>query len=693
MFISLSAGIKSARLPSAGDTNYLEYEADNFEYDKAEDTMILKGNVKITERNRPDNLPVRTMRAEEFIIHPSKGILKSPGAMVMEEGLNAIYGEQGVFNQNTNQTLLKSASANYASWRILKAKEVITKDEKHIYKKVTVTSCNKEKPHYRFRFSRLSVIPKKRIFGYNGILYAGKIPVFYLPFMYQSLGTEHKYVTYLDLGYDERSGTQIKTTTVYRFNENVLGKAYFDYFTRLAFGAGLGFEVKNTEKLNMDLDTYRIKESGSSLDRWGITGGYNYIFKDTLAEGGSRIYSQSQFRLVSDPSFNNDFFRSNPYAVSPDNNADVSVVYQNRKINARAGYVRKQTRLGDNNFFTTTSESRPVFDFNLTPFKILNSPFLNNFNTHFESTKTTATGYFKKTARAKYSINKTIPVTRGVSFLPQMFYDQEVIFHPRNTDGTAMPNQWIGRWGSDLNMRVSHGLGSLDVSHGYTRRLKPNKLLPDSGAEDHGVEQNIVNVSNFIRPNRKVYMRFNTGFDMRDRRNAEQHFSSRLEPVFVDIAYLPSKDFGLFLQNQYKTGEGNQSVVLQGVWGQEEKTHLSLGFANYKTNPSDYLINGIFLWKPEGRSWYVEFGLGIKAHLSEKSTFKDLTVFSKRFTLYKAIHDFFTTWTVHLRPGVKSISFGLGLRFEEPTRRIKSEREKERFKSDWKEESRIPQGV
>ncbi|HUT85245.1 MAG TPA: hypothetical protein VMW66_00240, partial [Elusimicrobiales bacterium] len=386
-----------------------------------------------------------------------------------------------------------------------------------------------------------------------------------------------------------------------------------------------------------------------------------------------------------------DFFRSNPYAISPDNNADVSLIYQTRKMTARTSYIKRHTRLDGNDNFTLVSESRPNFDLSAVPFRIFNSPFLNNFYAHFDSTQTPTTGYFEKTARAKYLINKSIPFTKHISFMPSVFYDQEAVFHPRNaTTGVSMANQWTGRWGSGLNMRVNHKLGNTDLSHSYMRRLKANKIYPDSQSQDYGIEQHLINMSHFFRPHKQMFARFNTGFDLRDQRNAYQDFSARLQPLSIDIFYAPNNGFSLFMLDSYKTGDGNQSFVMQATLGSETKTHWNIGLSNYKTNPADYLANTSFMWKPLGRTWWLEFGLGVKSHITAKSTFQDVAVFSKRLTLYKEIHDFFTSWTLHLRPGVKSVSFNLGLKFEEPIRRIKSEREKQRFQSEWKEEPISP---
>lgn len=692
---SFLTSARCAELPAAGEENHIYFEADNFLYNKQTDTMYLKGNVKIIEKFRPNDLPDRITKAEEFIINPKSGILKSPGAVVVEEKFNAIYGERGYLNRNTGETSLENVSASYGSWRILEAKKAEITDTKHIYKGVKLTNCQLEDHHYHIKFSKTSIIPKKRIFGYNGILFIKKIPIFYFPFIYRSLGTDKRYITYLDFGYDERSGTQIKSTTVYKFNEIFRSKFYLDYFTKLTWGTGLGFQANKPGKIDFNIDGYRIKEPGSSLDRWGLTGGYNFNIKDTLAKSGSgyNLYSQSRFRLVSDPLFNNDFFRSNPYAVSPDNNADISVVHQTKKTITRISYIKNQTRLDDETFIDT-SESRPKFDFSMVPFKIFKLPFLNTFGSSFESTKIPEIGYYKKTARARYGINKTIPVTRGLSVLPSVFYDQEIIFSPKNDEGTGYKeNQWIGRWGTGFNVRKYFKSVTVDVAHSYIKRLRTNKITPDTTANDYGTEQNLITISNFIRPNRKVYVRLNTGFDLRDERDKYKDFSTRTEPIFFDFYYTPKKNIKIALQNRYKPKTGNQAFVMQSTLGDEEKTHWNLGFANYKTNPSDYFLNTNLVWKPYGKSWYIDIGFGAKAHITAKSTARDVVLYSKRFMLYKAFHDFYTTLTFRVRPGVKSAMFNVGLRFEEPTKRIPSERERERFKTEWEKEDKNPQGL
>ena len=70
-------------------------------------------------------------------------------------------------------------------------------------------------------------------------------------------------------------------------------------------------DFRASEKTNANLSVYRIRESGTEHDRWGMNGGYWHSLNRFNESDSVSYYSQSSFRLLSDPEFNNDYFRTN----------------------------------------------------------------------------------------------------------------------------------------------------------------------------------------------------------------------------------------------------------------------------------------------------------------------------------------------------------------------------------------------
>ncbi|MFA6583787.1 MAG: hypothetical protein WCS77_05770 [Elusimicrobiaceae bacterium] len=694
LLLPFASGVAAAfELPVPSTKPYVWLEADKGEYNRVEDKMHLTGHVRIEEKGRPDGLPAREIFGEDFTMYPSSSVAVSSGAVLVKEGADAFYGEDGSFNWELKTGTMSHVSAQYSQWRVLDGEELsLMRDGEQKYRKVSITSCNEKEEHYKISLGSLSVIPKRRIFGTNAVLYLDRVPVMYMPIFYKPLGTENKYVTYVAVGYDERSGASAKTTTVYNFNPRTRGKLFLDYFTKLGVGLGSEFGYNDPKKFNGSVAGYYIKENGTDNKRWGLTGGYwwnlSEMFDTRKDKGGALYYSQSQFRLVSDPYFNNDFFRSNPYAVSPDANASFAVVRQTAKTSTRVSYSKKEVM--DGTTFIKTYEARPRLDFNTAPFGVLGLPVLNTVTAFYESAMTNTTGYYLSQADFKWNMDKSFYVG-GISIVPTLFYDQSVQMNPYNSDYSArLENQWVGRVGGALAVRrdIFWG-GTADFRQTFVRRLSTNSFSRDLGAEDYGTETNMFSYSNFFRPNQKTYFIFSTGYDLRDFRNKQMAFSDRVQPLVAQFAYTPKPELNVFFNDTYALGDGNRAFVVQADFGKLEGNRMGIGFSNYKSTPTAYILNHTFNYFPEGASWGIKAGIGYKFTFSGLD-FKNLQLFSKELTLIKDFHDFHTEWLVRFRPGVQSFSFNVGLRFNTTKERVVSDREAQRFWYPWREQGENP---
>ncbi|MDD4005034.1 MAG: hypothetical protein PHW69_07525 [Elusimicrobiaceae bacterium] len=683
-----TAGAFGYDLPDAGGSPHINFEADRADYNRAADSIKLSGHVKLKEVGRPDELPGRELFGEEFTVYPSSTVAVSSGGVLVKEGENAFYGEDGVFDWAVKSATLNYVSASYGAWRVMDSEMMsLSSGTEQKYRKVRITSCNLKDPHYYIKLNRLSVIPGRRVYGTGAVLYIDNVPVFYMPVFYKPLGTENPYVTYVAMGYDKRSGGSLKTTTVYKFNPRFTGKLFLDYFTNLGIGTGSELGYKDPARFNGSVAGYYIRENGTANKRWGLTGGYWWKLRDTLSGGepdGELYYSQAQFRLVSDPYFNNDFFRSNPYAVSPDANASAAVVRQTRKTLLRVSYIKQETMSGDE--FVKTYEARPRLDFNTAPFQALKLPVLNTVTASYESAQTQTTGYYLSKANARWNVDKSF-YAAGWSMVPSVFYDETVLLSPYAADfQSRQSDQRIGRIGGSFSLR--HNIfwgGTADLKQTFVRRFSTNTFTRDALADDRGSEMNQLSYSNFFRPSRDTYLIFSSSYDFRDLRSGARDFTDRISPFVLNFAYTPRPELTVFFNDTYAIGDGNQAFSFQADCGKVEGNRMGLGLSNYKNDPSSYIVNHTFNWFPQGRSWGVQAGLGYNIRMRGFEA-ESLSLYSKELTVYKTFHDFNTVWNVRLRPGVQAFNFNINLRFNTVKSRIVSEREAQRFWYPWRDQ-------
>ena len=683
----------AADLPSSTGTPHMDFEADTAQYSRSSETLTLQGHVKIIETERPAGLPDRVLRGETFFITPSSGVVISSGALLMEEAGNAIYGENGAFNWHDRHGTMAHVTSTYGMWRILDAQQAEFDGNTHHYKNLAITSCGEEKPDYTIHLGSLKVVPGDYLFGTNAVMYIHKIPVFYFPIIYKPLGTGNTFVTYLDAGYDSHGGDFLKTSTVYSPSKNLTTKLFLDYFTKIKLGTG-GEVDFNDSDTRSTLSFYRVREPDAAQDRWGVTGGLWHKLGDDMtcpSCNGALYYTQAQMRLVSDPDFNNDFFRSNPYAISADRTASAAVVRQTKVTTTRVSYIRNESASADLSSFSKTLESRPRLDFQTAP---LAGPLklLNLFTASFDSSQTSTTNYYLRTGEARWTLQKSVPVTRNASLFSSVFYDHTVLFAPETPDGLGTRNnQSTGRYGMTANLRTKFSpTAYIDWGYGFTQRLAPNSWSVDGSTNDTGEELNMATVRYYYRPSTAIYFQTAGGFDLRNLQDSTTRWvmADRLQPVSSETGWKASDKVFVFARDTYQVGQGNQAFLIQSDFGKLGGNTMSLGVSNYKSSPGTFMLNQAFVWMPSSATWHLDAGVNW-AVFTDGLSITGASLPMKTITLYKDYHDFHTEWKLQKRPGVTNIAVKLNVKFNPRGARVAGKSEADKTWYPWRKEEQV----
>ena len=700
-----ASGVRAYDLPQPPGNDRVYFEADNSSYDKGKDELHLEGHALVLEYGlNPSSGPVKITKGEDLYIFPSSHVFTSSGAVVMEDKGGAIFGYDARFDWESKIGGMNNVNADYHPWRIIRAKRMESrKGGTYVFKSGRVTSCNFPDEHYSFGFSRMHVTPDDRMWGLNVFFYLGKIPVFYLPFMYRPLGKDAAWVTYLEPGYDKRGGAFLKTTIYHRYSKTITSRLFLDYYSKIGVGTGAEMSWNNSKNFNGSIAAYRIRDNG--IDRWGLYGGYwKEVGRDNTCPtcSGTIYYSQGQMRMVSDPYFNNDYFRDNPYAVSPDRESSAAVVRQGKITTTRLSVLTRSQAMavGDSTRYVTTYESFPRLDFSASNVPVPGlRGIVNSFTAYVNRAQYTNWDYYQQSAYAQWMMSKSVPIVKHLSLLPSIYYDQTVTVHPRKADGTEDINQWIGAYGTSWVLRYDSLIGTLDTAYTYQRRLSPNSLNVETAADDAGVNTNQMTTQLFMRPNRFFYFKTGTGYDFRFVNGTSLDADQRLMPIASEMLYTPHEKMSVFARNYYRVRDGNQAFVFQADYGGLEENGFSLGLANYKSynnsnsvdtstpafnmGPGAYILSPTIRWVPKNTTWRLDLGLGFYAYTTGGMNFKTFCLYEKNITLYKIFHDFFTQWYVKIRPGVETVGFLANLRFNDPMPRRVSPEEEQRFGNGW----------
>jgi hypothetical protein len=591
----------------------------------------------------------------------------------MNDSSGTIYGKSGVFDYAAHTGYINDGSFAYGGF-FFSGRRVELSPGRYLYKKARLTSCDKTPPHFHINASRIYLVPGRYFLTYNNFFYLGRVPIFYFPVLYKPLGGGTPFVSSFHFGHDDRSGYFVKSTYAYKFNPQTRGKLYLDYFSKKSFGTGGELDYQEKEKTNADISMYRIRESGTEHDRWGLNGGYWHSLTNFNESDKVSYYSQSSFRLLSDPEFNNDYFRANPFAVSPDKQANLAFTRRSNTTVTRLSAATQYTRSADLVSFEKSYESAPRLDFQKLPFTIGKIPVLNSFTGYFENAKEPGVAYFQRKGRGAWTVSKTVPLVRSLTLLPSASYDQSLFIatSSRNTD------QWIGRYGAGANMRYDRLWGSLDLGYSYLARMRVNRLGKERDSADKGEELRSLSSQLFITPTYTTYFKAGAAYDMRN--GVGGSFSRRLSTTTVEFYHAPRKNLDIYLQDSYRFGDGNKSFVAQ-LYSGDEKNYLGVGLAHYSTQPHDYIMNQMMGFRvPWAQSWRAEGVLRYNlVHFTGPGD-KTVKFFEKGLVLYKDFHDFHTSWHFMVRRGVNEFHFLISLKMNDKGKRDPLE---DSARNDW----------
>ncbi len=684
LLVLTGAAVNAAayELPSSTGTHRVSFEADEAAFNEYTRVINLQGNVRLEELS-PAGKQQKLIRARSLTVNMDSRTVVSPADFVMDDDTGTIYGKSGFMDYGSESGRINNGRFAYRSF-IFKGKVVAFDKDSYTYKRASLTSCDVEPPHYLLRASRIYLVPGRYFLAYNTVFFLGRIPIFYFPVLYKPVGGGTPFVSIFRPGYDQRNGLFIKSSYVFRVNPETRAKLYLDYFEKRGFGTGGELDFRRPEKDITDVSLYRIREYGSARDRWGMNGGYWHLFNRFNESDPAQYYSQGFFRLLSDPKVNNDFFRSNPFAVSPDEQASAALTRKTSYTVTRLSAYGRETNSADYSTFRKANSSIPRLDFNTVPFSVLHLPVLNSFTAYFENARDAGADYTQKRGDAVWTVSQALPIVRHITLSPSVFYDQSILI----STVPGKDDTWTGRYGGGATLRYDRLWGSFDLGYAYKRRLQHNKLQEDTQAPDRGQETNSVLSQLFVMPRFNTYYKLSTSYDLRTYYDGS--FQKRLAPITAEIYYAPRPMVDIFATETYSLSGGSKSFVTQVNVGDKEN-YIGGGIANYSTAPHDWIFSNVFGFRPwRGSGWRAEAVLRYRLRAEGRFSYGDLTFFEKGITLYRDFHDFRTKWDFRERSGgVREFFFYVNLKISEPARKDDLEDRSREFWHPWRKEGEV----
>ncbi len=681
-------------LPPPPPEPHVTFSADHFDYDAASATVHLKGKVLVKESTW-------TLKAEELWIDTAGRRAKSQGYMLLEDGYSAIYGERGEFNLITHEGWLDKTKGGHGEWNVSADRVTADADQTLRYEHAVFTSCDDHPSHFKFRSSKAKVVPKKYLLSYNNVFYLGNYPVFYFPILYKPIWEKHWLHNYLQPGYDRRNGGFVKTSLNTEWSPYHYTRLFMDYYTSQGFGYGGELHHRKEDSRGV-ISGYHIRETSTHEDRWSV-------IADQFQQLPSSFSFQGRFQVQSDADFNNNYARSSSFRVTPEliNNAAVNYRFSNAV--ARVSYSRVDRDDGTRRRWVKSRESTPRLDYQTSPLRWGNLPWLNTVTGFADNNFDVGRTYQERSVGLGWEGTRTFLPGRGVSLTPKIGLGETYLNRYDSLTSLAstdtLKDAYLARYKTEMNMRVDTLIGAWDLTQFYNRRMKPNTFQDDAGALDHGVETNLTTLQDTFRPARKVLVRVGTGYDWRKFRNRDVGFRRRVEPIVAELGYTPRPDLDLSVRNDYQLEDGNRSFLVSGTWGDIDRNFVTSGVSYNLSDAQRTFLNLEGGWvppwgcppvsstataagtpfKPEEHRCGWRFGGAVRSEILSTgglSHIHDYRAFEKEVIISKVFHDFVSRAMIRFRPGgVREVFFRVEMRLAslKPDRVIKKDWESEWF--------------
>src|SRR6266567_5247523 len=261
--------------------------------------------------------------------------------------------ESGVYNTETKKIRAINGRTESQPYLLSGANMTSIGDNAYLVRDGTFTTHDSAKPDFHLHARTIRIYEDDRVIFQYVTAYIGNLPVFWWPYLYQSLSDTFSFT--VSPAYTSTWGPSILTQVTFPITDNIKGRARFDYFGRR--GPAIGFDpvidYGKDEDSQARIKSFYIQDQNPELNQTNIprqgvpTGRYRLSLEDRT-NFTDEIYGLANLTKLSDPYVMQDFypgeFRVDPV---PDN---VIALTKTDPFYTLTGIVRFQA----NEFFTTT---------------------------------------------------------------------------------------------------------------------------------------------------------------------------------------------------------------------------------------------------------------------------------------------------------------------------------------------------
>jgi LPS-assembly protein len=289
--------------------------------------------------------------------------------------------ESGVYNTETKKIRAINARTESQPYFLSGANVTSIADNAYLIQNGNFTTHDAPRPDFHLHARKIRVYEKDRVIFQYVTAYVGKVPVFWWPYLYQSLNDAFSFS--ISPAYLSSWGPSLLTQVTFPITDDIKGRVRLDYRGRrgIAFGFDSSIEYGKDKDSSARIRTYYIQDQNPLLNETAVprkdvpTGRYRLSLEDRT-NFTDDIYGIANLTKLSDPFVMQDFyqgeFRIDPV---PDN---VVALTKTDPFYTLTGIARFQA----NEFFSTT-ERLPEVVFDVKRHALFGGPIFYEGDTGF----------------------------------------------------------------------------------------------------------------------------------------------------------------------------------------------------------------------------------------------------------------------------------------------------------------------
>ncbi len=294
------------------------------------------------------------------------------GNVRIYRGIHLYVGESGIYNVETKQIRATDMRTEYAPYFISGEQISVLSDDETVVHNGTFTTNDSADPNFHLRARTVRIYQNDRVVFQNVTLYIGKVPIFWWPYLYQSLDDSFSFS--VSPAYLSSWGPSLLSQVTFPITKELSGRVRLDYRARR--GIALGFESDINygadKKSFAKLRTYFLEDQNPGLNQTNVPRGaigtsrYRVTFQDRTYFKED-LYATANITKLSDAFVLEDFYQSEfRIDPKPDNVVTLTKTDPFYTLNAI-------TRFQANSFFETT-ERLPEVVLDIKRHAIFGSP-------------------------------------------------------------------------------------------------------------------------------------------------------------------------------------------------------------------------------------------------------------------------------------------------------------------------------